>query len=684
MQAPDLLIDTVSRLPLLAQQGEMEASLKELGNLPIYVLGGYLVLLLLLGLLGWAKSKTGEEDYYLAGRGQGWIVSSVTIMATFFSSYALLGAPGMVYREGVMFALFSLNVPVAGVCVYLLGSRIWKVGRRFGYVTPGDMVADYYGSRVALKVLVALTSLFYVLPYVIMQINAGGIVAKELALFDTWTVLDSWGLGLIDAERRSFVIGSIVLAAITMIYIMVGGMRSVAWTDLVQGAMLIAGMLIAGFAMFHLFGGVGGFGRAVSEGLPDSSLTLPGTTGEWQWTLLFTVCVLGSSGSMVQPAQWMRFYSAKSVQTLKRGAVIFAAVLTTCFILGVMLIGLAGQVLYPLTYTLSQPIPDGPADVALPDEFGAVEGQAKYRVEYRPPTDATANGLVSWSWKGREGRAMSIEDKAALLSASDDPAWRTAVEALHAKTLASNEDEGTRAAFTAHPDVVGGPDSILVKIITTRLKVLWGAIGAVIASLIIVAIMAAAMSTADSNLHALSAVATRDIYDSFLHPQASERERVWVGRSIIVAATVMALFVVIVASQPEMRARYNILGMIAMMGLLAIGFSAQLLPIVIDMCFLQRGSRVGAAVGLAAGLLGTFFFSTLFKMLVEGLGNPAGPKALLEHINTIKTALPMHESVWGLALNIPLFCWISLFTQKPAVEKVREYRETFASKIGPA
>ena len=66
------------------------------------VIGFYLLLLLVLGFVGYLKSRGGEEDYYLAGRDQGWLISSLTIMATFFSSFALLGAPGMVYREGVV------------------------------------------------------------------------------------------------------------------------------------------------------------------------------------------------------------------------------------------------------------------------------------------------------------------------------------------------------------------------------------------------------------------------------------------------------------------------------------------------------------------------------------------------------------------------------------------------------
>ena len=73
------------------------------GYTPHGVLAGYMVLLLVLGLVGYLRSKTTEEDYYLAGRGQGVIVTSLTIMATMFSSAAMLGIPGLVYRDGASF-----------------------------------------------------------------------------------------------------------------------------------------------------------------------------------------------------------------------------------------------------------------------------------------------------------------------------------------------------------------------------------------------------------------------------------------------------------------------------------------------------------------------------------------------------------------------------------------------------
>ena len=141
--------------------------------------------------------------------------------------------------------------------------------------------------------------------------------------------------------------------------------------------------------------------------------------------MLFTASAFASLGSMIQPAQWMRFYAARSNGVLKRSALIFALVLTLCFFFGVMLVGLGGQVLYPLV------------DV---------------------------NGLYHMNDAGK---------------------------------LIPNPAVGlTPSSF----------DQILVVVLKNHLPELLGSLGAVLAALILVAIMAAAMSTADSNLHALSAL----------------------------------------------------------------------------------------------------------------------------------------------------------------------------------
>ena len=55
-------------------------------SIPVLVLVSYLLILIGIGWAGYRRGKGDEEDYYLASRGQGWFVSSLTIMATFFLS----------------------------------------------------------------------------------------------------------------------------------------------------------------------------------------------------------------------------------------------------------------------------------------------------------------------------------------------------------------------------------------------------------------------------------------------------------------------------------------------------------------------------------------------------------------------------------------------------------------------
>ena len=540
-----------------------EAVAQSMGLIPHVVLAAYLGVILLLGWLGYRKSQAGEEDYYLAGRNQGWIISTLTISATFFSSFALLGAPGKVYSEGVVFALVPLNVGVAGFCIYLLGGRLWRLGRAKGYVTPADLVADYYGSQVALRLLVALVAFLFVIPYVMMQIKAGGELSA--VLFREYSM--------------AFEIGAIVLAAIIALYVMIGGMRSVAWTDALQCVLLAGGMVAASIAMVSSFGSIKAFSEAVC-GLPEKALTVPGNTGFWTIPMLLTVCVFMPLGGMLQPAQWMRFYSARNLETLRRSAVIFVVVLAGLFMTSLILVGLGGTAMYPLVEQ-----PDG--------------------------------------------------------------------------TLVP-------------PQEVGSFDQILVVVVKQTLPLLLGqTAGWILASLIMVAIMAASMSTADSNLHALSAVATRDIYDRFIRPTAGERERVWVGRIVILAATVLSLFIVLTGRSPE-SSLAGFMQMIVGLTLFAVAFSVQLLPLTIDVLYVRRGTAWGAVAGLVVGLVVAFCFTSLFPPLVGLVGHPLLGQ-ILDTVQTCKQALPIHATAWGLIPNTLVFVVVSLVTPRVPAERRAEF-----------
>lgn len=550
----------------------------QMGSTPVVVLVLYMIMLLTFGIVAYLKSNHSEEDYYLAGRGQGVLVTALTIMATFFSSAAMLGIPGLVYKDGMPFLFFALNLPLAGAAIYILGSRIWRLGRARGYVTPADLIADFYGGSALLRLLVALVGFLYVIPYIVMQIKAGGYLAQRM--FPDAENVSAFGM-----QFGVFEAGTIALSILTMVYVLIGGMRSVAWTDVVQGLLLLTGMMIAGLATVMAMGGPSSFFQQLSQ-LPAEARALPGATGGWSPWKLMTICMFASLSTMVQPGQWMRYYAARSTKTLKQSALIFALFLPFCFLFGVMLVGLGARVIYP---------PSTESGTLLP----------------HPMVGSTA----------------------------------------------SEFDQVVVAMLQEHIPLLLGPG-----------------IGVIVVSLVLVAIMAASMSTADSNLHALSAVLTRDVYDKFIRPTAADREKTWFGRAVIVVATLLSLWLVSIGDKnPDFKP----LALIAQLMFVAMAFSCQLLPLAIDCLFIQRGTQKGAIWGILSGILVVFLFTPftgviLGNEIADSLSGFTGTLSRLFDIGFI-----------GVSVNTMVFVIVSKYTQRPFEDHVRSFRRDLRTDPGP-
>ena len=534
-----------------------------MSHVPHIILAFYLVSLLALGVISLLKSRAAsdaEDDYYLASRGQGVLVTSLTIMATYFSGFAILAFPGWVYGSGIPPMMLALNLPVAAMAIYLIGNPIRRIGRKRGYITPADMIADYYGDSQLIRGVVALIGALYVVPYVVMQVKAGGLLAQGL-FHDVESVRV---LGL-DLTMEQAGVGA--LSLVTMIYVIVGGMRSVAWTDVLQGLLLLSAMLLAGVAVMYALGGPAGYFREVS-GLDGSLLTMPDPPGRFNVWSAMTFCMFASLASIVQPAQWMRFYAARNSATLRRTSIAFATILPLCFIFGVFLVGLGGRALYPML-----------ADGSLPESLT-------------------------------------------------------------------------------------NPDQIVIRVIRDYFPEMFGAVGVILVSLILVAVMAASMSTADSNLHALSAVVTRDVYHQ-MKPESGDHERTWIGRTVIVVATLAA------AAITYLGAETNVLNTIASFFFLAMAFSAQLLPVTVDLLFLRRGTKAGAAAGMVAGIFTVCLFPPLGTLL---LGDES---ALVAGTGRLKALLDV--GLCGIVVNALVFVIVSRFTTAP----VPAHREAFARDLSP-
>ncbi len=202
----------------------------------IAFVGMYWAYCIAMGIKG-ARLAKSASDYFIAGRTIPIWVFVLAATATSFSGWTFMGHPGLLYRDGFQYAyasFYAITIPFTGV-VFL--KRQWILGKRYGYVTPGEMFADYFKSD-AIRVLTVVVALVFSIPYLGVQLRASGF------LFNVLTD------GMLGVET-----GMWMLSAIVFIYVASGGLRAVAYVDTVQCVLLAGGIVAIGLIALDAAGG---------------------------------------------------------------------------------------------------------------------------------------------------------------------------------------------------------------------------------------------------------------------------------------------------------------------------------------------------------------------------------------------------------------------------------------------
>ena len=198
------------------------------------------------GIKGAIISKT-ASDYFVAGRTIPLWVFVLAATATSFSGWTFMGHPGLVYRDGFQYAyasFYAITIPFTGV---MFLKRQWVLGKRFGFVTPGEMYCEYYQSD-AIRILTVLVALIFSVPYLGLQLRASGF------LFNVLTD------GLMGVE-----VGMWLLSLVVILYVASGGMRAVAYVDTVQCVLLAGGILAIGIITLSYVGGWGELQQGIAK-----------------------------------------------------------------------------------------------------------------------------------------------------------------------------------------------------------------------------------------------------------------------------------------------------------------------------------------------------------------------------------------------------------------------------------
>jgi Na+/proline symporter len=229
-------------------------------------LGLYIVYCFYWGLRGYFTEKT-SSGYTIGGRSIPMIAFLMAATAASFSGWTTVGHPGLIWRDGLAYAFASfyvLTIPITGT---FFAKRNWMLGKRYGFVTPGDMYAYYYNNE-GVRWLVVLTAVLYGMFYSAVQLMAAGALFHWVTGFPT-----TWGV--------------LFLAAVVWFYVVTGGLRASTWVGVMQFVLLVLAIILVGAYTLASFGGWTELSTQV-KALSAEYTKVPGviefTVGKTSWT----------------------------------------------------------------------------------------------------------------------------------------------------------------------------------------------------------------------------------------------------------------------------------------------------------------------------------------------------------------------------------------------------------------
>ncbi|WP_247002434.1 sodium:solute symporter family protein [Halosolutus gelatinilyticus] len=287
-------------------------------ELQLGIIVGYLLLALAIGLVAYRVTERNAEDFYLASRTLGTIVLLFTTFATLLSAFTFFAGPNIAYHQGPEWILVMgmMDGIIFAILWYVIGYKQWLLGRQYGYVTLGEMLGDRFASR-RLRGLVAGISLLWLFPYVMLQQVGAGTALQALT-----------------DGAVPYAVGAGLITAFMILYVVVAGMRGIAWTDTLQGAFMLVTTWLAAAWILAAVGGPGAAASAL-EGEAAGHLALGGDFYTPQW-MLSTAIVIGFGVAMF-PQVNQRFFVAGSKTVLKRSFALWPVLCVLLFVPAFML-----------------------------------------------------------------------------------------------------------------------------------------------------------------------------------------------------------------------------------------------------------------------------------------------------------------------------------------------------------
>ena len=238
---------------------------------------GYTISVFVLAILSnrVGKGKDFVGEYFLGSRSFGVWAFALTFAATNASGGSFTGFPALIYTHGWTLALWIAAYMVMPlVSMALIGKRMNQIARKTNALTIPEVLRARFESPAVGLVATSLL-IFFMFFYLLAQFKAGGIILSTLfadePLFQSavsfvsqTTVNIPW----VNQAEPDYLVCLIVFAAAVIIYVVYGGFRAVVWTDVMQGIVMFAGViLMLGMALWQV-GGLDNATRKLEQMIP--------------------------------------------------------------------------------------------------------------------------------------------------------------------------------------------------------------------------------------------------------------------------------------------------------------------------------------------------------------------------------------------------------------------------------
>lgn len=290
--------------------------------IPAIVVLLYLGIVFYIGIFAFRRADHAHEaeDFFLAGRALGPAIFLLSLFGTNMTAFAILGSSGHAFTNGVVTygLMASSSALIIPLSLFFIGTRVWALGKQYGFMTPVQMFRDRWECG-HIGTVITLLQAALLLPYIIISVMGGGTT-----------------LSVVSGGLVPYWLGGAIVAVVVMSYVFFGGMRGTAWVNTFQTSLFL---IFGTITLMVIANGMGGFHEAVQK-LASGPATSALLTRERMSPLVFLSYTFIPLSSIVFPHITIFCLTARKMAQFKKTVILYPvcmiAIWFPCVLLGVL------------------------------------------------------------------------------------------------------------------------------------------------------------------------------------------------------------------------------------------------------------------------------------------------------------------------------------------------------------